>query len=179
MMFSKPITEDFTKWLDRIDANRVNNCGKSVADYPFAACRVRRIIGKSEFKSIIEKNMDDICEGLGSQEGCVVYWMNRDQRIQDNWALLFAQWIALKFLVPLHVCFNLASSPALRTRRHANFLLEGLVEVEKVSIRLNTFWVVFHLLKVQSSIFLKSLLHQINLLVGLTRAKVIHRSKCR
>uniref|UniRef100_A0A5K3FWL5 Photolyase/cryptochrome alpha/beta domain-containing protein n=1 Tax=Mesocestoides corti TaxID=53468 RepID=A0A5K3FWL5_MESCO len=49
----------------------------------------------------------------------------------DNWALLFAQRIALKFSVPLHVCFNVASSVALRTRRHLNFLLEGLAEVEK------------------------------------------------
>ena len=54
--------------------------------------------------------------------------------VTDNWALLFAQRIALKFSIPLHVCFNLSSSPSLRTRRHTNFLFEGLKEVEKASL---------------------------------------------
>ncbi|VDK45582.1 unnamed protein product [Taenia asiatica] len=139
----KPSTDDFLKWLDRINANRVENCGKSVADYSFSACRIRRMSGKNEFRTVRGKNMNDISGGPGSQRGCVVYWMNRDQRIHDNWALLFAQRIALKFSVTLHVCFNLVSSPALRTRRHANFLLEGLVEVEKECKDLN---IGFHLL---------------------------------
>ncbi|KAL5108935.1 Deoxyribodipyrimidine photo-lyase [Taenia crassiceps] len=145
--------DELLKWLNRINSNREKNCGKSVANYPFAACRIRRVGGKNEFKSVRGKNLDDFPEESGLQKGCIVYWMNRDQRIQDNWALLFAQRIALKFSVSLHVCFNLASSPALRTRRHANFLLEGLMEVEKECKDLN---IGFHLLSLPATKFSSS-----------------------
>ncbi|KAH9284864.1 Deoxyribodipyrimidine photo-lyase [Echinococcus granulosus] len=144
-MPAKLSTEDFSKWVERININRVESCGKSVASYPFAACRVRLVSGTNEFKSVAETNLDDISGGVGSCRGCIVYWMSRDQRIQDNWALLFAQRIALKFSVPLHVCFNLVSSSALRTRRHASFLLEGLAEIEKECKDLE---IGFHLLPV-------------------------------
>ena len=36
----------------------------------------------------------------------VLYWMVRDKRVSDNWALLEAQKIALKNNAPLIVCFN-------------------------------------------------------------------------
>ena len=36
----------------------------------------------------------------------VLYWMVRDKRVSDNWALIEAQKIALKNNVPLIVCFN-------------------------------------------------------------------------
>jgi hypothetical protein len=39
--------------------------------------------------------------GPGAHGGCVVYWMSRDQRVQDNWALLYAQQEALALGVPL------------------------------------------------------------------------------
>ena len=29
--------------------------------------------------------------------GPIVYWMSRDQRVHDNWALLFAQKLALEY----------------------------------------------------------------------------------
>ncbi|KAL5108553.1 Deoxyribodipyrimidine photo-lyase [Taenia crassiceps] len=152
-MSSASTTENLLRWLDQISANRERNCGRSVADYPFAACRVRRVNGRNESKPITEENLGDISVGSGSQKGCIVYWMNRDQRIQDNWALLFAQRIALKFSVSLHVCFNLASSPALRTRRHANFLLEGLMEVEEECKDLD---IGFHLLSLPATKFSSS-----------------------
>jgi len=41
--------------------------------------------------------------------GPVVYWMQRDQRSQDNWALLFAQDLALSKDVPLIVLFNVVA----------------------------------------------------------------------
>ena len=39
--------------------------------------------------------------------GPVVYWMSRDQRCADNWALVYAQLRALERSAPLHValCF--------------------------------------------------------------------------
>ena len=33
----------------------------------------------------------------------VLYWMWRDKRVQDNWALLYSQKTALELNVPLHV----------------------------------------------------------------------------
>ena len=40
--------------------------------------------------------------------GPVVYWMSRDQRVRDNWALLFAQAMALSRKESLAVLFCLA-----------------------------------------------------------------------
>ncbi|XP_033838200.2 CPD photolyase [Periophthalmus magnuspinnatus] len=74
----------------------------------------------------------------------VLYWMNRDQRIQDNWALIHAQRLALKEALPLHVCFCLVVPKSkLSTYRHFSFLLKGL---EEVSQELKTLGVEFHLL---------------------------------
>ena len=44
---------------------------------------------------------------LKPSPGGVVYWMSRDQRVQDNWALLHARDLALQHGVPLSVVFCL------------------------------------------------------------------------
>ncbi|XP_071498998.1 deoxyribodipyrimidine photo-lyase-like [Diadema antillarum] len=75
--------------------------------------------------------------------GGIVYWMSRDQRVQDNWALLFAQRLAMKQEVPLHVCFCLVPKFLDATMRHFNFLLEGLKEVSQ---DLSALDISFHLL---------------------------------
>ena len=38
-------------------------------------------------------------------QGPVVYWMSRDQRVRDNWALLYAQELALAWGNPWGWCF--------------------------------------------------------------------------
>jgi deoxyribodipyrimidine photo-lyase len=58
--------------------------------------------------------------------GPVVYWMSRDQRARDNWALLFAQSAALRARAPLLVAFCLAPSFRGAALRHYDFLLRGL-----------------------------------------------------
>ncbi|HOD11859.1 MAG TPA: deoxyribodipyrimidine photo-lyase [Candidatus Omnitrophota bacterium] len=63
--------------------------------------------------------------------GPVVYWMSRDQRFNDNWALIFAQELALKNAVPLGIVFALASKFLNATRRHYDFMLKGLIELQK------------------------------------------------
>ena len=78
-------SEQFLKWVDQINNNRLINCGKSVADYPFASCRVRIVSGTNEFKPI-SKNELHVTPSGGSSSGCVVYWMNRDQRVQGKYA---------------------------------------------------------------------------------------------
>ena len=63
--------------------------------------------------------------------GPVVYWMSRDQRADDNWALLFAQEMALDAKVPLGVVFALDPSYPSATRRSLGFLLRGLAETAR------------------------------------------------
>ena len=36
----------------------------------------------------------------------VLYWMQRDKRVYDNWALIASQYTAIKNRVPLYVCFQ-------------------------------------------------------------------------
>lgn len=67
----------------------------------------------------------------GGIEGPVIYWMSRDQRMADNWALIFAQEKALERQVPLTVLFCLQSKYLGASDKHFNFMLEGLSEVAK------------------------------------------------
>lgn len=88
----------------------------------------------------------------GGNHDCVVYWMQRDVRTVDNWALLLAQHFAHRHQLPLRVVYVLSSPlekdettaskrnsadgdglpppPPLRelrwTERHGRFLLGGL-----------------------------------------------------
>ena len=59
--------------------------------------------------------------------GPVVYWMSRDQRVADNWALLYAQQLALERKTPLAVVFCLAPDFLGATVRQYGFMLRSLV----------------------------------------------------
>lgn len=61
--------------------------------------------------------------------GPVVYWMSRDQRVDDNWALLFAQQIALEQKSPLLVVFCLQPNFLEASWRQYHFMLQGLSEL--------------------------------------------------
>jgi len=63
--------------------------------------------------------------------GPVVYWMTREQRAADNWALLKAQNIALEHKRPLVVVFCLVADYPGANIRHYGFMLQGLQEVEE------------------------------------------------
>lgn len=112
---------------DRIMNSRQNVC-KTVSEFKFNKKRVR-ILSKA-------KDFSEDCQG-------VAYWMSRDQRVQDNWAFLYAQKLALKMEVPLYVCFCLVPKFLEATIRHYTFMLEGLREVEQECNNLN---ISFHLL---------------------------------
>lgn len=64
-------------------------------------------------------------------DGPVVYWMSRDQRAADNWALLYAQELALEQQAPLVVAFCLAPTFLGGTWRAYDFLLRGLRALEQ------------------------------------------------
>jgi len=69
--------------------------------------------------------------------GPVVYWMSRDQRVRDNWALLYAQEQARRQRVPLIVVFCLAPDFLGASFRQYEFMLRGLEEVEQDLARKN------------------------------------------
>src|SRR5512136_736173 len=61
---------------------------------------------------------------------CVNYWMSREQRGQDNEALDHACGIADRLGLPVLAFFALAPSYSGAARRHFDFMLTGLKEVE-------------------------------------------------
>jgi deoxyribodipyrimidine photo-lyase len=65
------------------------------------------------------------------RKGPIVYWMSRDQRVHDNWVLVFAQEMALERKVPLIVVFCLLPEFLGATIRQYGFMLKGLKEVEE------------------------------------------------
>tara|TARA_B100000686_G_scaffold111291_1_gene118595 strand:+ start:53159 stop:54496 length:1338 start_codon:yes stop_codon:yes gene_type:complete len=67
----------------------------------------------------------------------VLYWLNRDKRLRDNWALLFSQKIAIKNKVPLIVCFQYIGEFPTSNIRQYGFLFKGMEELEKELRKLN------------------------------------------
>ncbi|XP_069829490.1 deoxyribodipyrimidine photo-lyase-like [Dendropsophus ebraccatus] len=86
----------------------------SVSDFKFNKKRVRLVSAEADLKD----------DALG-----IVYWMSRDQRVEDNWAFLYAQRLALKQKLPLHVVFCLVPKFLEATIRHYGFMLKGIQEV--------------------------------------------------
>jgi len=70
-------------------------------------------------------------------DGPVVYWMSRDQRVNDNWALLYAFEVANKHHQPVLVVFNLVDEFGGATKRIFHFMLKGLREIEESLLRKN------------------------------------------
>jgi deoxyribodipyrimidine photo-lyase len=62
--------------------------------------------------------------------GPVLYWMSREQRIENNWALIYAQEIAIKNKSPLYIIFNLVPEFLNATIRQYGFMLKGLQQIE-------------------------------------------------
>jgi deoxyribodipyrimidine photo-lyase len=69
--------------------------------------------------------------------GPVVYWISRDQRVHDNWALIYAQKLAIEKKKALLVLFNLVPDFLEATIRQYGFMLKGLQEVESKLGRYN------------------------------------------
>lgn len=70
----------------------------------------------------------------------IIYWMKRDMRIQDNWALLTAHHFATSLQKPLRVVYTFPTPSALPqrwTERYVTFLYEGLACVEQECNDLN------------------------------------------
>src|SRR5690349_11924440 len=65
------------------------------------------------------------------REGPVIYWMSREQRVFDNWSLLHAQALAAAAGTYVSVVFCLLERCGAASRRHFEFMLGGLEEVER------------------------------------------------
>ncbi|QEI03609.1 PHR-2 [Rachiplusia nu nucleopolyhedrovirus] len=66
-----------------------------------------------------------------NKTGGVVYWMSRDSRVQDNWAMIYAQELAINNSCPLYVVFCLTKKFEDAGERQFKFLLDGLRIVQK------------------------------------------------
>lgn len=80
---------------------------------------------------MVNENRIQILQKGKETNGPVVYWMSRDQRANDNWALLFAQQTALERKKDLVVVFSLVSEFLDATLRQYDFMIKGLMEIEK------------------------------------------------
>lgn len=76
---------------------------------------------KNRFRKINEADSD-----FEKNSGPVVYWMSRDQRIKDNFALEYAQKIAKENKRPLIVFFALVDNFLEAQARQFGFMLRGL-----------------------------------------------------
>ncbi|KAL7052158.1 hypothetical protein ACKWTF_004794 [Chironomus riparius] len=122
----KAKTEDF---LEEIQNNRLKTA-ESIVEFKFNKKRIKIL---NKYDEVPESN----------SEGGICYWMARDQRVQDNWAMLFTQKLALKNKLPMHVVFCLTDKFMDATLRHYKFMLDGL---EEVSLDLKKLSINFHLL---------------------------------
>lgn len=113
--------------LVKLFENEREKTAVSILEFRFAKSRVRILNNMTEVK-------------LNSNG--ILYWMFRDQRVQDNWAFLFAQKLAFKNQVPLHICFCLLPNFQDANMRQYKFLVKGLQEIEDECNKLN---ISFHL----------------------------------
>lgn len=67
--------------------------------------------------------------GAPRKEGPVLYWMSRDQRTEDNWALSHAAKLAQDSGAKLYVAFCMTDRVPNATARHYGFMLRGMAEV--------------------------------------------------
>jgi len=97
--------------------------------------------------------------------GPVVYWLSRDQRLRDNWALLYAQQAALELKKPLVIIFCLVPEFLGAGNRQYSFMLAGLKELSLAARRYN---IDFYLLQGEPGREITAFLERIgaSLLVG-------------
>ena len=57
-------------------------------------------------RCLTKKNTGVFTEGSEKPGKCILYWMSRDQRAADNWALIYAQDLARMHNAHIRVAFN-------------------------------------------------------------------------
>lgn len=116
---------------DEFREKRLKN--ENVEKFKFNMKRVKLLTGNQGF--------------LHREAKGVAYWMHRDQRLQDNWAALYAQKLAMADNLPFYVIAGISVSHPENpeaTRRMIDFSLGGLKEVAEECAELG---IGFHLLR--------------------------------
>jgi deoxyribodipyrimidine photo-lyase len=90
-----------------------------------------------QHEKMIDSRRARILNGVHTRYGPIVLWMSRDQRMNDNWALLFAQELAREQKTPLAVIFCLVPQFLNATIRQYGFMIKGLQEVEENLRKMN------------------------------------------
>lgn len=96
------------------------------------------------FQNLIMNNRTIQIKSGIIKKGPVIYWMSRDQRIHDNWALLSAMHNARENKLPVIIIFTLAENFLGAGSRQFRFMLKGLAEVYNTAAGYN---IPFFLLK--------------------------------
>uniref|UniRef100_A0A6G1SGM2 Deoxyribodipyrimidine photo-lyase n=1 Tax=Aceria tosichella TaxID=561515 RepID=A0A6G1SGM2_9ACAR len=110
-------TNNFNEFLDCIKRKKADHTTSLIEDYPYDERRSRCVNGIA-------------AKPTGDYRG-VAFWMFRDQRVDDNWALVCAQKFAMLHKCPLYVTFYLMSHYSVAGIRQYDFMLKGLQQVEK------------------------------------------------
>ena len=76
-------------------------------------------------------------DGDLSKDAPLLYWMNREMRVQDNWALLYTQHLAKKFSRPFAVMYNLDPQFIDGGSRQVEWKLQSLKNVDEELSALN------------------------------------------
>lgn len=138
--FNKPIGKRFVAMVKPIDVNFGLGQRKPINESEFKKFLLQMKRNKEEYASSVEtfdydERRSRCINGIeakasGDYRG-VSYWMFRDQRLDDNWALICAQKFALQHKCPLYVTFFLMPSYSVAGLRQYDFMLSGLQQVEK------------------------------------------------
>lgn len=83
-----------------------------------------RLIGQ------INPNRVRALNAISVKTGPVIYWMQRDQRASDNWAMLYGQALAQELKQPFAVVFNIVPKFLDASWRQYDFMIQGLKELE-------------------------------------------------
>ena len=80
---------------------------------------------------VLKERINVIKTSQKNTSGPVVYWMHRDQRVEDNWALIRALQISSGLNTHVEVLFCIRNNlkPHFGTRRMLDFMMGGLKEV--------------------------------------------------
>ncbi|UJZ89069.1 DNA photolyase [Erannis ankeraria nucleopolyhedrovirus] len=110
----------------------------------FQQSRIEHSTDKCDSRRI--RVLSSMCQSVNDNklDGGIVYWMSRDSRVQDNWAMIYAQELANAHNLPLYVIFCLPKRFLNASLRQFHFLIEGLKLIHEECKQLNITFVVLN-----------------------------------
>jgi deoxyribodipyrimidine photo-lyase len=146
---SRPVTQWSSSSSSRSSSSRSSTSSKAVVgmseplakklkegpDALYAERTVQRLAPLSV--SVHPKRVRTLKKAPQGSSGPVLYWMSREQRVEDNWALLYAVEQAREQSAQVAVVFNLVPEFMNAGARQFVFMLEGLSALERVLARKN------------------------------------------